>query len=163
MDARRCGNTNCWARRRSPFPNAIVSWLAWRAYQAFSDADPRSPLRLEATAIELLYQLPWKHSARAESAAPHWLKDVVEILHAEFCRPFSLTTISQRVGAHPVHLARAFQRCRKDDGARQYVRRLRVDCAMRALVGGDSIADIAVRAGRRTRATWDVSFERRPA
>ena len=127
-------------------PHRQVSWLAWRAYQAFTDSDHRSALLLEATAIELLYQLPWKHSAQAESGTPRWLKDVVEILHAEFSRPFSLTAIAQRVGAHPVHLARAF-RCCHHMTVGQYVRRLRVDFAVNALTGGDSLSDIAAHAG----------------
>jgi AraC family transcriptional regulator len=123
-----------------------VSWLAWRAYQAFLESDQRSALLLEATAIELLYQLPWKHSAQAESGTPRWLKDAVEILHAEFSRPFSLSAIAHRVGAHPVHLARAFRRCQRMTVG-QYVRRLRVNFAMNALAGGDSLSDIATQAG----------------
>jgi AraC family transcriptional regulator len=127
-------------------PHRQVSWLVWRAYRAFTDSDDRSALLLEATAIELLYQLPWKHSPQAESGTPRWLKDVVEILHAEFCQPFSLTALAQRVGAHPVQLARAFRRCQRVTVG-QYVRRLRVDYAMNALAGCDSLPDIAARAG----------------
>ena len=123
-----------------------VSWLARRAYRAFTDSEQRSALLLEATAIELLYQLPWKHSAQAECGTPRWLKDVVDIVHAEFRRPFSLTAIAQRVGAHPVHLARVF-RHRHQMTVGQYVRRLRVDYAMNALAGEDSLSDIAAHAG----------------
>jgi len=128
------------------FPHRVVSWLGRRAYQAFSDPHPSSALLLEAAAIELLYHLPWKHSAHTESYPPRWLKDVVEILHAEFCQPFSLTAIGQRVGAHPVHLARAFRR-HHGITMGQYVRRLRVDYAMNALAGSESLSDIAVQAG----------------
>lgn len=127
-------------------PHRQVSWLAWRAYQAFNHSDQRSAWLLEATAIELLYQLPWKHSAQAESGAPRWLKDVVEILHDEFNRPFSLPAIARRVGAHPVHLARAFRR-RYGMTLGQYVRRLRVDYTMNALAGGDPLSGIAADAG----------------
>lgn len=127
-------------------PQRLVSWLARRAYQAFADSDHRSSLLLEATAIELLYQLPWKHAAQAALGTPHWLKDVVEILHAEFRRPFSLTAIAQRVGAHPVHLARAFRHCHRMTVG-QYVRRLRIEYAMSALAGKDSLSDIAAHAG----------------
>lgn len=127
-------------------PHRVVSWLAWRAYEAFTDTDCRSALRLEATALELLYQLPWKHSARAEFGRPHWLKAVVDIVHAEFRRPFSLTAIAGRVGAHPVQVARAFRRYHRMTVG-QYVRRLRVDYALKALAGDESIADIALHAG----------------
>ena len=128
------------------FPHRQVSWLGKRAYQAFIDPDPRSSLLLEAAAIELLYQLPWKGSTKADSHPPRWLKDVVEILQAEFCRPFSLAAIGQRVGAHPVHLARSFRRCHGMTVG-QYVRRLRVEYAMNALAGSDSLSDIAIHAG----------------
>jgi AraC family transcriptional regulator len=134
------------AERPLALPNREVSWLVRRAYQAFSNSDQRSALLLEATAIELLYQLPWKDSVQGESGTAHWLKDVVEILHAEFCRPFSLASIAQRVGAHPVHLARAFRRCHRMTVG-QYVRKLRVDFAMNALAGEDSLSDIAAQAG----------------
>ena len=128
------------------FPGRMVSWLATRAHRAFTDSDQRSALLLEATATELLYQLPWKHSERTESGTPHWLKEVVEILHAEFCQPFSLTSIAQRVGAHPVHLARTFRRHHRMTVG-QYVRRLRVEYARSALAGEDSLSSIAVHAG----------------
>jgi AraC family transcriptional regulator len=127
-------------------PHRHASWLARRAYHAFINTDHRSALLLEAIAIELLYQLPWKHGAQAESGTPAWLKDVIDILHAEFCRPFSLTAIALRVGTHPVHLARVFRRCQRMT-AGQYVRRLRVEYAMNALAGEDSLSDIAARAG----------------
>lgn len=128
------------------FPNHTVSWLAKRAHQAFTDSDQRSALLLEATVTELLYQLPWKHSSRAEFDTPRWLKDVIEILRTEFCQPFSLTAIAQRVGAHPVHLARAFRNSQRVTVG-QYVRRLRVEYAMNALAGEDSLSDIAAHAG----------------
>lgn len=134
------------AEQSLALPHRLVSWLAWRAYRAFRDSYQRSDLLLEATAIELLYQLPWKHSAQAESGTPPWLKEVAEILHAEFSRPFSLTAIAQRVGAHPVHLARAFRRC-QGMTVGQYVRKLRVNYAMHALAGEDSLSDIAAHAG----------------
>lgn len=127
-------------------PDGHVSWLARRAYQAFTDSHQRSALLLEATAIELLCQLPSKHAVPAEAGTPRWLKDVVEILHAEFCRPVSLTAVAERVRAHPVHLARSFRRCHSMTVG-QYVRRLRVDYAMKALAGRDSLSDIAAQAG----------------
>lgn len=127
-------------------PYRSVSWLMSRAYQAFADAEHRSALRLEATAIELLCQLPWKGSPRVVSDTPRWLKDVVDIVHAEFRESFSLTAIARRVGAHPAHVARAFRR-RHRMTVGQYVRTLRVEYAMHALMGRDALSDIAVRAG----------------
>jgi AraC family transcriptional regulator len=45
----------------------LASALSWRAYRAFSDPHPRSDLMLEAAAIELLCQLPWKRPCTPES------------------------------------------------------------------------------------------------
>ena len=58
-------------------PERQISWLARRAYHAFSDSDHRYALLLEAATIELLYQLPWKHAAQAESDSPRDRKSVV--------------------------------------------------------------------------------------
>jgi AraC family transcriptional regulator len=126
---------------------SLVSALSWRAYRAFSDPHPRSDLLLEAAAIELLCQLPWKRSNVPEAQAPPWLRQAVEILHAEFRNPFSLTAIARRVGTHPVHLARTFQR-RHGTTMGEYVRRLRISCAVEALGKREiSLSAIAAQAG----------------
>jgi AraC family transcriptional regulator len=125
----------------------LVSALNWRAYRAFSDPHPRSDLILEAAAIELLYQLPWKRSHEPEARVTAWLRQAVEILHDEFRDPFSLTVIARRVGTHPVHLARTFQR-RYGMTMGEYVRRLRISCAAEALCGSEiPLSLIAAQAG----------------
>jgi len=125
----------------------LMAALSWRAYRAFLDPHPRSDLILEAAAIELLYQLPWKHSHQPETRVTAWLSQAVEILHDEFRNPFSLAAIARRVGTHPVHLARTFQRhYRMTMGA--YVRRLRISCAAEALGRRDiSLSEVAAQAG----------------
>jgi AraC family transcriptional regulator len=124
-----------------------VSALSWRAYRAFSDPHPRSDLILEAAAMELLYQLPWKRSPALEAQMPPWLRQAVEILHAEFRSPFSLATVARRVGTHPVHLARTFRR-HYGMTMGEYARRLRISCAAEALCETEnSLSAIAAQAG----------------
>jgi AraC family transcriptional regulator len=124
-----------------------VSALSWRAYRAFSDPHPRSDLILEAAAIELLYQLPWKRSHVPEAQITPWLRQAVEILHAEFRNPFSLTAVARRVGTHPVHLARTFRRLYGMTTG-EYVRRLRISCAREALTRKEiSLSAVAAQAG----------------
>jgi AraC family transcriptional regulator len=124
-----------------------VSTLGWRAYRAFSDPHPRSDLILEATAIELLNELPWKRSRVPEARVPPWLRQAVEMLHVEFRDSFSLTSVARRVGTHPVHLARTFQR-HHGMTMGEYVRRLRISFALEALVGSEaSLSAIAAQAG----------------
>jgi AraC family transcriptional regulator len=126
---------------------SLVSALSWRAYRAFSDPRPQSDLILEAAAIELLYQLPWKRSHVPEARATAWLIKAVEILHDEFRDPFSLTAVARRVGTHPVHLARTFQR-RHGMTMGEYVRRLRISCAVEALCRREiPLSAIAAQAG----------------
>jgi AraC family transcriptional regulator len=126
---------------------SLVTMLSWRAYRAFSEPHPRSDLILEAAAIELLYQLPWKRSLEPEVRVTAWLRQAVEILHDEFRDPFSLTAIARRVGTHPVHLARTFQR-RYGMTMGGYLRRLRISYAVEALGRRDtSLSAIAAQAG----------------
>jgi AraC family transcriptional regulator len=120
--------------------------LRSRIHQAFSDFSPRAELLVESAAIELLSHLPWTKASRAESRTPCWLTQAVEILHAEFCRPFSLTSIAHRVETHPVHLARTFRRhYHRTMG--DYLRQLRISYAMDALKGDTPVSDIAAQAG----------------
>lgn len=121
--------------------------LGRRAYGMFLDTTPASALILEAVAMELLYELPCRRSFAREPLVPGWLERATEILHTEFRRPFSLVSIAERVGTHPVHLARTFKRYR---GATMgdYLRHLRVSHALEAIDSGKkSLAEIASEAG----------------
>ncbi len=121
--------------------------LNWHLYKTFLDVNPISDLILQAKAAELLCQLSWKGIRRPESRVPQWLRQAVEILRSEFRSPFSLLAIAERVGTHPVHLARTFQRHHGITmGA--YVRQLRVAYVMDALGRNESrLAAIATEAG----------------
>ncbi|MBV9781790.1 MAG: helix-turn-helix transcriptional regulator, partial [Acidobacteriaceae bacterium] len=71
----------------------------------------------------------------------------IEILHVEFREPVNLPSLANRVGTHPVHLARTFKRHRgKPIG--DYVRELRVSHALEALTNTrKSLAEIASESG----------------
>jgi AraC family transcriptional regulator len=68
-------------------------------------------------------------------------------IHAEYLTQISLAELGDLAGLHPVHVARVFrrlERCSIGD----YIRRLRVEHARRALVGTRRpIAEIALEAG----------------
>lgn len=121
--------------------------LNWSLYKTFMNVNPVSDLILQAKATELLCQLSWKGLREPESRVPPWLRQAVEILRSEFRSPFSLLAIAERVGTHPVHLARTFQRHHgMTMGA--YVRQLRVAYVMDALGrNGSRLAIIATEAG----------------
>lgn len=125
----------------------MAKGLIWRASRALSDCSPRSALRVEALAFELLCELPWKHARAPETCLPSWLRRAREILHDEFPNPFSLSSIAHRVGVHPVHLARSFLR-QHGVSMGAYLRRLRVSRATEELIHGDrSLSQIAAQTG----------------
>jgi AraC family transcriptional regulator len=106
-----------------------------------------SALVLEGLALELLGESGRESTAGARDS-PAWLRQAREELDDGFRDPrLRLGELAAAVGVHPVHLARAF---RRHFGASpgEYVRRLRVDWAARAVAEGpQSLADIAQLAG----------------
>jgi len=133
--------------KRIVFRRPEAEILKRRAFTAFSDPRPVSALILQSVVSELLYQLPWKYSVAPESSSPQWLMRAIEILHAEFREPLRLTSIAERVGTHPVHLARTFRRHRGVTIG-NYIRRLRIEHAVEALSRNKgSLAEIACEAG----------------
>lgn len=82
------------------------------------------------------------------SPAPPWLKRVREALHASGPdHPPRLAELALLASVHPVYLARTF-RVHFGCSIGDYIRRLRVECAIRLLrSGGRSIADVATQSG----------------
>lgn len=126
-----------------------VQAKAWRrrAYAAFMDPRPSSDFSLHAVAMDLLCELPWQSALRPEPRIPGWLVQAIEILHAEFRQPIHVAGVAERVGTHPVHLARTFKR---HAGKRitDYVRGLRISYALEAMARTEkSLATIASESG----------------
>jgi AraC family transcriptional regulator len=79
--------------------------------------------------------------------APHWLTQARDLLHGRFADSLNLVEIANTVGVHPTHLARTFKKYYQTTVG-EYLRRLRLDWAMRQLSETEaSIADIASAAG----------------
>jgi AraC family transcriptional regulator len=120
--------------------------LAMRIYQEFSNADPLSPVVIEALGLELL-TLTVRRWNSVERRPPEWLLRVREQLESSFTESFNLTDLAQTAGVHPVHLAQSFKRwfgCTVGE----LVRELRLNEACSALERSDaSLAHIAVEAG----------------
>lgn len=134
------------ANSRNILTSPHVLSLAHRAYRSFYAWDAASALMLEATAIELLHELPWQSRA-VESRVPHWMNQAIELIHAEYRTHLTCASIARRVDVHPVHLARTFKRNCKTT-IREYISRLRIEYSVKAL--GDrtrSLAEIAADAG----------------
>ena len=85
-------------------------------------------------------------SAASGGQAPLWLRQARALVELHFTQPLPLASVAERVGVHPVHLARTFRRCYQTTFA-GYVRQLRIEFARRELSGSASLAAIAVAAG----------------
>lgn len=131
---------------RVEFKGGLPIQLGFRLYREFQKEDVPSQLSIEGVTLELLSEIS-RLEFRSSVAPPAWLKRAEDILHAAFSSPPSLFDLASGVGVHPVHLAREFRRhfcCT----AGEYVRRLRVDFACRALLQSDTaLIEIAVNAG----------------
>jgi AraC family transcriptional regulator len=128
------------------FAGGPVPAVALRIYHESRIKDSVAPVIVEGLVLEML-----GHASRSLSntaiRAPHWLTQVRDLLHGRFNDSLNLVEIANTAGVHPTHLARAFKKHFRSTVG-EYVRRLRLDWAMRQLSeSDDSIADIAAAAG----------------
>jgi AraC family transcriptional regulator len=122
--------------------------------------DEASPLAIEGIALELLAEASRNQLDTAERSLPRWLSQAKEFLHAQFSETFTLESIAEAVGVHPVYLAREFRR-HFDCTISEYVRRLRVECACRELTATDApIVEIATANGFYDQSHFSRTFKR---
>ena len=120
-----------------------------------------SRLALEALALELIVELSRSRQPPGEGRAPAWLRRVRDLAQAEPGRELSLSTMAREAARHPAHVAREFRRhfgC----SIGEYVRRVRIEQAARALVHSDrTLSAIALDAGFYDHAHFAREFRRR--
>lgn len=137
-----------------------LTGLAVQLHQEVHEADPASALAVEGLALELLAEIARRCAPAAERRPPRWLRQVRELLHAQFSASLTLDEIAAVAGVHPVHLASVFRqqyRCTVGD----YVRRLRIDYACRQLAQSDlPLAEIALDAGFAHQSHFTRTFRR---
>lgn len=128
------------------FRGGCPTWLAIRIYREFQEMDQVSPLMIESLALEIIATIS-RRAILPEQKAPHWLAEVREMLHAWLSEDVALRSIAERVGVHPVYIARQFRkhyRCTMGE----YVRRLRVEVACREISESNTpLSEIASLAG----------------
>lgn len=121
--------------------------FALRIYKEFNVGDSASLLSIEGLVLEALGQTTRRTSKSPSGAPPRWLANVKEICNEQFDQPISLAGIAKAIEIHPSHLARMFRRYYQCTVG-EYVRRLRLDNAMRQLIQSNkSLADIAAASG----------------
>jgi AraC family transcriptional regulator len=144
--------------RRASVEGGTPAWLATRLYREFQSPDGLSPFVVEGLILEILGEVVRRPVA--PGAAPRWLLQAAEMLHARFRENLSLDEVAGTVGVHPAHLARSFRRHLRCS-AGEYVRRLRVEYACRELCGRDTpLAEIALDCGFVDQSHLSVVFKR---
>jgi AraC family transcriptional regulator len=84
--------------------------LALNVLRHFRDSDDLSRLAVEGIALELAAEFAKDLSSRITTKPPRWLREARDLIHSSYTQPTTLAEIGQRVGVHPVHLAREFRR-----------------------------------------------------
>jgi AraC family transcriptional regulator len=140
--------------------DAAVSGLAIQLYEEFQNLDSVSGLAIEGLVLEVLARAARCSVTGFNGRAPIWLGRARDLVHARFNESLRLAEIARSVGTHPVYLARAFRRhyrCTIGD----YIRRLRIEFAIRELISTDSsLADIAIAAGFCAQSHFSSTFKR---
>jgi AraC family transcriptional regulator len=128
------------------FAGGPVPALALRIYHESRIKDGVAPVIVEGLMLEMLGHAS-RSLVKTPVRAPRWLTQARELLHGRFNDSLNLDDIAHNVGVHPTHLARTFKKYYRTTVG-EYLRRLRLDWAMRQLTESeDSIADIASAAG----------------
>ena len=146
---------------RVAFQGGLLAAIAGRIHQEFRRMDQAAPLAIEGLLLELLAagSRQGSQSKSATAQAP-WLRDVLDILHAETDSHLTLSQLAAAVQVHPVTLARAFRRAHACSVG-EYVRRLRIERAAQELSGSTrSIAEIAMAAGFADQSHFSNVFRR---
>jgi AraC family transcriptional regulator len=121
--------------------------------------------RSEADATEIMEGLCWELVSNtagerlwSQTRRPSWLRLALELLQDECDRQVRIADIAQRIGVHPVHLARAFRNAFCCTPA-EYLARCRVRRAMTLLRGSNlPLAQIALASGFFDQSHFSRSF-----
>jgi len=127
--------------------STLSAHLAERLDREMEAPDPASGIAIESILLESAVAASRSTEAVDERGAPVWLRRAIAFLRAELSRTVTLAEIGQAAGVHPAHLARVFRRT-QGCSVGEYVRRLRVHAARRALdTSRAPLAEIAASAG----------------
>ena len=146
--------------RVSLFREGPLLWTAARLYKEFRQMDDLSPLAVEGLSLTMTAEAARASRGSVRRSPPRWLEQAREILRASFSGDLTVAGVAQTVGVHPVHLAVEFRRFYGSSPA-EYVRRLRVEFACRALSGPPApLIDVALAAGFSSQSHFTTTFKR---
>lgn len=138
-------------------PRARVAGIAQRVAQELAMRDDVSSLMLEGLLLELIGTA--SRPSMSESAPP-WLATARAFVDAHATRGVTLHDIANAASVHPASVVRAF-RAHLHCSPGEYVRRVRIDDAKRALASTTKpIGDIALDAGFYDQSHFANAFRR---
>ena len=129
----------CWRAPRRSAAGFVVH-LAHRLHGEFRLRDEVSRLAIESIALGMLAEASRRVARAAERPTPAWLQQARALVEDHFAEPLPLASVAQRVGVHPVHLARTFRRFYQTTFA-GYVRQVRIEFARRELAASSVVAE----------------------
>jgi AraC family transcriptional regulator len=129
-------------------PDPSAATIARKIAHEIRRPDALTPLAVESAVVAMLVPAARVSLLRERAPTPPpWLITARELVHAEFRRGITLSTIAAAVRVHPTHLAHTFKRYYGTTVA-DYARRLRLAWAIdRILHSADSMSAIAYAAG----------------
>ena len=133
--------------RSAAFRGGFAVHLANRLHGEFRMRDEVSRLVIESIALGMLAEASRRVVRDEARPAPAWLLQARAFVEHHFAEPVLLEAVAQRVGVHPVHLARTFRRVYQMTFG-GYVRQVRIDFARQELAASSgSLSEIAAAAG----------------
>ena len=146
--------------RVSLFREGSLLWTAVRLYEEFRKMDDLSPLAVEGLSLTMTAEAARASRGSVRRSPPRWLERARKILHSSFSGDLTVAGVAQTVGVHPVHWAAEFRRFYGSAPA-EYIRRLRVEFACRALSGSLApLIEVALAAGFSSQSHFTTTFKR---
>ncbi|HLL13953.1 MAG TPA: AraC family transcriptional regulator [Pyrinomonadaceae bacterium] len=125
---------------------APLFWMMTRLYKEFLQPDDLAPLSMEGIILEILAAAS-RAAYASQATCPPRLRRAREYVQASYTKPLRLGDVAAVAGVHPAYLAREFRR-HYQTTLGEYVRRLRVEAACRALSATDArLSEIAASLG----------------
>lgn len=146
--------------KSATFREGIVNWLGFRLYNEARQLDEVSELVIEGLMLEMMAEVARFDAKKSEDMFPRWLRQVKELIHAQFAEPLTVSSIAKTIDVHPVHLARTFRKHYRSTIG-DYIRCLRIEFACREICKSEaSLAEIAAAAGFYDQGHLSRSFKR---
>lgn len=126
--------------------NPEIQLLFYKLFKESKIDDANTKLSMNTLLIEVLEKID-NQSKTNEQFIPYWVKPLKEILHEQILDSFSLSSLAQLLGIHPVHLSRYFPRyfgC----SLGEYIRKIKIKKSLAMLSDRrNSLVEIALETG----------------